>query len=341
MSFRTPAALWLLLGLIPYAALSLAFLGRLGAWLRAGDDPALAGRAGTRHLAGRSAGIVAGGLFWCLGAFAAAGPSAGTRYVSLRTNDAEIALALDVSNSMLSAGPSGTRLSGALDFARALRAVAPEARWSLVAFRGTAALLCPPTRDAEAFDTALSWAGPAVSDAPGSDLGAAIALASKDGVPGVERLLVVVTDGNDTGSDAKIQAVKAARAGSVLVFLGAGSPEPAPVVDASGQPVRGADGKPLSLGLNETGLRELARSCGGAYRRLSDTDTFAAVSAMLRKAAGGIGTWRSRAVPVDASPILCGLALAALASAMILSRPPARRTPVRRTPARRRARMRP
>jgi len=325
-----PGTLWLLLALVPYALLSASFLARLRAWVSGGADAGLAGRTGSRYLARRAAGALAGALAWALAVMAASGFSAGSRHVSRRADDSGIAVVLDVSNSMLSAESGTSRLDRSLDFIRALRAASPEARWSLVAFKGVPVTLCPATRDGEAFDEALSWAGPGLTDSPGSDYGAAMELAARGAGTGTELLLVVLGDGNDTGGQARLQAARAAGNGATLAFIGAGGPEPSPVVDASGSPVLDAKGRPLSLPLAEEAMDGWARAAGGSYRRLDDPRTFSALASLARETASAPGRWRSILVPVDATPLLAALSLCALGAAVVLSRPPVRRVAGRR-----------
>lgn len=325
MSFRHPGLLWLLLALVPYAFASWGFLRRLSGYLRASFDASLGKADGRAHIRARALSALAGAAFWALATLAAADPSADQRRAGISGSGDAAAVVLDVSNSMLSGRGSFTRLELAKRFIRSIRSAAPDARWTLVAFKGAAVTLCPPTSDPEAFDSALSWADPGIADAPGSDLGTAI-LQALGSNPRWLSLLFVFSDGNDTGGRLAEAAKACARAGTRLVVFGAGTDKPEPVVDKDGAPVVGEDGRPLSLGLRAETLIQLAQAARGRYFRLDDPAGFSAASSMVQSLVLGAPPLLGRSA---GRAWLCLAALSMLALAWLWSRPPARRRAVR------------
>jgi len=254
------------------------------------------------------------------------------RYVSEPVTGAEIAFVIDASNSMLSVDGRRSRLDAAKEFAGRLAASAEGAGLSVVAFRGRPTTLCPSTRDRKAFADALGWAGPTVTSAAGSDVGAAIDEAARPVFRvGTARVIVVLSDGNDTGGAAAAASARAAAAGAALAFVGFGGPEGAPVVDIDGEPVLGKDGLAVRTAQDEASMRGWAAAGRGAFARADDPDAFARIAALCVGAASSTGRRRDVRVEVDASPTLALVALASLGVALTLSAAPrAPRTPVRK-----------
>lgn len=322
---------WALAALVPYTVLQVRFLARLrkvpaalgsagGTAAGSGQDFAAAWR---RTVARRIAAAVAGGIFWVACALASAGALRLPRYVSEPVLGAEISFVIDASNSMLTDDARGRRLDLARDFAARLAATADGASLSVIAFRGRPATLCPPTRDRRAFSEALRWAGPTVTSSAGSDVGAAIDEALRPVMrTGTARVIIVFSDGNDTGGLARAAASRATLAGATLAFIGFGGQKPLPVVDADGRPVPGQAGLPLLTALEEPEMRDWAVAGRGLYVRADEPGAFAQVAALCAGAARSLGKRRDVRVEVDAAPALAFVAMAALGSALVLSASP-------------------
>ena len=320
--FASPL-LWSLAALVPYAILQARFLTRL---LKAPET--LGASWGSqaswrRHVARRAVASVAGGIFWVACALASAGTLRLPRYASEPVLGAEIAFVIDASNSMLTDDGHGRRLEQAREFAARLAAAADGAGLSVVAFRGLPATLCPSTRDRRAFEDALRWAGPTVTSSSGSDVGAAIDEAARPAFrAGTARVIVVFSDGNDTGGQARAAALRATSTGASLVFVGFGGQEGAPVVDADGRPVLGQGGRPIQTALEESAMRDWATAGRGLFVRADDPGAFASVAALCAGAAQSLGRRRDVRVEVDAAPALAFIAMAALGLALALSAAP-------------------
>ncbi len=326
---------WAVAALVPYAALQAAFLRRLATVPEAlGGTMEANGRARwRRYVARRAVGAAFGAVFWVLCALAASGAVRVPRYATQTVTGAELAFVLDASNSMLSADEGVSRLERASDFVSRLAAAADGAGLSVIAFRGRPVTLCPSTRDRKAFADALLWAGPAVTSAAGSDVGAAIDEALRPAFPpGAARLVIVLSDGNDTGGRAKAAAAEAAASGAALLVVGFGGDEPAIVVDPDGKPVVGDGGTPVKKAIDEAAMRDWAVAGRGEYLRASDPASLGRAAAICASTSSSSGSRRTVRVEVDASSALALAALAALALAALVSWPALepRRPPLRR-----------
>ncbi|MEZ6188202.1 MAG: vWA domain-containing protein [Planctomycetota bacterium] len=167
------------------------------------------------------------------------------REVSLDRRD--LVVCLDVSRSMLAEDVAPNRLERAkLELAGLARALGDE-RIGLVAFAGEAAVACPLTPSAAAFEQALQGLGPEAVAVGGSHLGDALRKALGD-VLGVDLAnpeasrgqlaadLLVITDGEDQESYAVEAATLARRAGVGVFVLGLGG-------DGAEIPLRDAGGR--------------------------------------------------------------------------------------------------
>lgn len=267
---------------VPYLILEVARAARLGA--AASVRP-------SGYARRRRAAPYAFALAWsCL--CAAVGGLGGLRSEPELVSEARVALLVDVSNSM-SARDQGdaTRLEAATGLARRLRSVSSAMSWSLHAFKGAVATLSPFSYDEAAFESALAWLGPGLSDASGSELGLALRAVCKS-AEGASAMVLVLTDGADTGGRARVEAQRLAEAGVRLVFVGVGGEAPSPVFDGEGRPLFDARGERVAVAMDRAGLEDLARASGGRFVGLSDPGAFAALAAILEEHGAGAGSWR-------------------------------------------------
>ncbi|MFH2114956.1 MAG: VWA domain-containing protein [Spirochaetota bacterium] len=316
--------LWPLLLLLPYAFLSWRFIAGLRklSGLTGNGEPG----AWRRHVRLRSLAALFGGLVWLVLVLAGNGVFGRIIRVSEKMHDAELVVALDVSHSMLAVERGASRLERALSFARAVAAGSPGVRLSLVAFRGAATTLCPSTWDRTAFEDALAWAVPEAAGMPGTDIAAAIEesvlrhLADGRG-SGTARVVVVLSDGNDTGKTARQAVERAGASGARIIFVGIGDREPALAIFPDGKPVLDADGQPVRLAVAADALHILARVAGGSYSHIDDPGTLALVATAARDAAGSTGAARTVRLRSGAVPELSLLSLLLFACAVLLSAP--------------------
>jgi Ca-activated chloride channel homolog len=337
MNWQSSNPWWLLAALVPYTLLQARFLSGLK------DVPGLLGSsrparlAWKRYITRRVGAAAAGGLFWLACVAALSGIVSLPRHVTEPVDSALITFVVDVSNSMLGDDGGGRRIDAAARFTAGVSAAADGAMLSLVAFRGGPVTLCPPTKGRAAFAESLRWAGPNVTTSPGSDIGAAIDEAARPGLAlGSTRVIVVLSDGNDTGSRAREAAVNAAASGARLVFVGFGGDRALPVSDSDGAPVTAADGRVFTTALDRAAMKSWAQAARGLYVGADEPDAFSGVASLCRDESAKVGSWRVVKARVDASPALAAAALCMLALTMLLSIPPAAyarpRRPARKAP---------
>lgn len=316
--------LWPLLLLAPYAVLSWRFIAGLRTLpeLTGSKNPA----AWRRHVRLRVLAAVCGALAWSAVVLAGTGSFGRILRVSEKMYDAELVVAIDVSHSMLAIERGSTRLDRALSFARAAAAGSPGVRLSLVVFRGAATTLCPSTWDRAAFEDALAWAVPEAAGVPGTNLAAAIEESvlrhlDEGRGSGVARVLLVLSDGNDTGKTARQAAEQASASGTRIIFVGIGDKDPSLALYPDGRPVQDQDGRPVQLALAADTLNILARVAGGSFAHIDEPGTLALVAEATKDAAGSTGTVRTIRLRTGAVPELSLLALVLFACAVLLSSP--------------------
>jgi len=318
---------WLLLALVPYGLLETRFIITLQALpAKLGYHPG--GQAGWNgYIRRRAAASIMGALCWLVCVLALSGAVRFPRYISEPVLGAEITFVIDASNSMLTDDGNGSRLESARSFASRIAAAVDGAALSVVAFRGGAVTLCPSTLDRRAFEDALRWAGPVVTTAAGSDIGVAMDEALNSTPPsGTVRILVVLGDGNDTGTSARAAAIRASEAGLKTVFVGFGGDGLAAVVNAAGIPVVDEEGKPVQTRQEVSALRELAAASDGVFVRADNPESYSLVAGLCIEASSAIGKKRNVRIDADAGPILALVALLAMGATVILSSSPTTRT---------------
>ncbi len=182
----------------------------------------------------------------------------------------DVVFILDCSRSMLAADVSPNRLERAKLALRDCVQRGGFGRVGLVAFAGQAFLQCPPTLDYGAFDEAVAAVDQHTITTQGSDIGRALdegrlAYGKTEG----RKLLVLLSDGEDTDARAASTAEQLAMEGVVVFTVGVGTAAGAELhfTNAQGQhePVRNADGQIHRSRLDEPALRAIAQATGGGY----------------------------------------------------------------------------
>lgn len=199
---------------------------------------------------------------------AAARPQVGSKLREEHQKGIEMMLVVDVSNSMLAEDFEPNRLDRtkfAID--RVVESMKQD-RIGVVAFAGEAQVQLPITSDyrmARAFARKLS---PQMVRTQGTDLGAAIKLATMSFSSQSEgsRVMILITDGENHESDALEAAQAASEKGIAIYTIGIGTPEGAPVM-IGGEYLTDENGDMVVSKLDEKMLQEIASTTGGAYVR--------------------------------------------------------------------------
>ncbi len=275
MKFADP--LWLLAGLIACGAL-------VWAWRRydARQRAALATFASSHLHAQLTASFSTVKRHWKRGLFLAASaclfvalarPQAGFRWEEVTRRGIEVVFAVDTSRSMLTPDVKPDRLTRAKlavdDFASKMNGDGV----GLIAFAGNAFLQCPITLDYDAFHESLAALDTTIIPRGGTDIASAIqeAQAALQNRPSTDKVLVLLTDGEDLKGSAIEAAKAAAKDGLKICTVGVGSvngdliPLPA---DQGGGFVKDESGQFVKSHLDEAGLKAIAAATGGIYAPL-------------------------------------------------------------------------
>ncbi len=223
-------------------------------------------------------------LAFALGVVAVMNPRKPGASEAINRKGIDIAIALDVSKSMLAADLAPNRLERAKQFITRLMNEMPDDRIALVLFAGKAYLQMPMTVDhgaARLFVTtatpdAVPQQGTVISDALERSAGA-FNIADKK-----FKTVILISDGEDHDEDAVATAKKLSEQGVMINTVGIGSPEGGTIMDpATGDVKKDNTGNPVISKLNEEVLKEIAQSTNGIYIRLEGSE--AAVTALTGK----------------------------------------------------------
>ncbi|MCY3610386.1 MAG: VWA domain-containing protein [Gemmatimonadetes bacterium] len=207
--------------------------------------------------------------------FAVARPQFGTRVETLRRQGQDVMVALDVSRSMYAGDVAPNRLERAkIEIGRIIQRLDGD-RIGLVAFAGDAFVQSPLTADYGAAMMFLSAMDPTLMSTQGTDLARAITVSIEalEETPPENRIIVIVTDGEDHEGGLAEAIAAAAEARTTVHTVGVGSPEGVPLPDVDGVEARGRfrrddQGNVITTRLNETALQDIAMQTGGDYHRV-------------------------------------------------------------------------
>ncbi len=202
---------------------------------------------------------------------ALAGPQWGYRWVEISRRGNEIVFAIDTSRSMSTPDIKPNRLARAKlaidDFANQLDGDAV----GIVAFAGSAFLVCPITLDYGAFHESLSAIDTNTIPRGGTNISSAIqeASAALRRRPGSDKILVLVTDGEDLEGSALAAAQRAKQQDGLTIFtvgVGTAGGDLIPVPpDQGGGFVKDETGEFVKSRLDEPALKAIAAATGGFY----------------------------------------------------------------------------
>lgn len=212
-------------------------------------------------------------LLFALGTliFALAGPRWGSRYQEVSRKGVDIMVLVDVSRSMMVEDVKPNRLERAtreiIDFLK----VVEGDRVGLTAFAGAAFVQCPLTLDYAALEMFLNVLQPGIIPVPGTDLGTAIetGLTAFDAKDETDKVMLLITDGEDNENRGLETARKAADQGIKIFVFGIGDPSggPIPAGQDQGGFKKDKNGNLVLSKLDEKTLQDIAMETGGGYVR--------------------------------------------------------------------------
>jgi Ca-activated chloride channel family protein len=280
MQFSSPEAFYLLL-LIPVLALFFRWAGgrRMRRAASLGDTSLVQkltlGRSVARERL--KVGLLLIGLLFLV--LALARPQWGRGEEEVVAHGVDVFLVLDTSFSMDATDVAPSRMERARYIASELMDRLQGNRIGLVVFSGSAFVQCPLTLDYGAARIFLDTVTTGIVPEPGTDIVQAVEAARKGFVArdSKYRVVVLLTDGEQSSGDVEGVAKKARGQGIVIHTVGVGTPggEPIPVRNEKGEVtdyVRDDSGQPVLSRLDEATLSRLALATGGKYFRISERD---------------------------------------------------------------------
>jgi len=314
--WRAPA--WLVLSLLPLAAVLVAGLMQRRAWRRLADTrllPWLQVRSGQSTARLQRLLLL---LSWLLLCVALAGPRTPAWVPpQLQPQERQLIALVDLSASMRVRDGQPDRLGSALRLLQGLAAQAPpQLRIGLVIYAGKAYRLLPPSDDRRLLAHYLQQLPAMQPPTLGNDLADALALAA--GMPGEahDRQLLVLSDG-DLGEQAVAAATAAAHtiAGDMPIhFIGLGTDEHGAVPRSNGEPMI-LDGRRISSRRHAGWMQSLAGQPGIHYHAVEVLDD-EQLARIVRSAPPRIPAAASERVLWHehfALPLLIGMALLLIA----------------------------
>lgn len=207
--------------------------------------------------------------------FAAARPQLGSKLREERAEGVEMMILVDVSNSMLAEDFEPNRLERTKYAVNKLFDGLRQDRVGLVVFAGEAKVQLPVTTDyrmAKAFARKISTD---LVDVQGTAVGKALEQTlysfseRKDNER--NRVIVLITDGENHEDDALAAADRAKEMGIRIFTIGIGTPEGAPI-RIGGEFIKDEKGDMVVTKLNEEMLRQIAEKTDAAYVRATKQD---------------------------------------------------------------------
>jgi Ca-activated chloride channel family protein len=206
-------------------------------------------------------------------------PQWGFQWQKIKRKGINIMFAVDVSNSMLAVDIKPDRLTRSkLAIKDLVLSKLSGDRIGLIAFAGSAFIQCPFTSDYNGFILALDSLDTDTIPRGSTCLSSAIRQArdAYKGSQSKDKVLILITDGEDHDTGALSLAQQAKGEGIVIYCLGIGTTEGEliPVTDQSGKKIflKDGHGNVVKTRLNEDILKKIALITGGAYVRSSGAD---------------------------------------------------------------------
>jgi len=265
MEWSAPGYLWLTVAAVPLLAFPVRALKRRRlelARLRGeeADHPALAvlRRRGWASVLSLTVAVL-------LLVASLAGPRWGRVAEEWQARGADIVIALDTSRSMAADDLRPTRLVAAKDAVAALVAGLTGDRIGLLAFAGSAFVVCPLSLDYGAFGASLAEAGPDTIPLGGTSLAAALKEAGRafpNGRTG-GRVLILISDGEDQAGDYAAQAAELKKAGVTVYCVAAGTVRGGLIPLGHGEFFKDRRGSVVQSRLQPAALEAIASATGG------------------------------------------------------------------------------
>lgn len=206
---------------------------------------------------------------------ALANPMMGRKLEKGKRTGSDIAICIDVSNSMMAEDVTPNRLARSKHVVNNLLNTMTGDRISLVVFAGSSFIEMPLTSDYNAAKLFLEQVDCSMVSAQGTAIGEAIEKAmatfgygdeEREWTTNNSRAIIVISDGENHEDDAVGAAKEAVSQGIRVCTIGLGSPQGSPIPGKDGNHYRrDREGNVIITRLNEQMLREIAQAGKGVY----------------------------------------------------------------------------
>ena len=202
---------------------------------------------------------------------ALARPQFGYRWEEAKRKGLDIMFAIDTSKSMLAQDVKPDRLTRTKLAVSDLVEKLNGDGVGLIAFAGSAFLQSPVTLDYDAFRESLNALDTQIIPRPGTDIATAIheAQAVFRTQADREKILVLITDGEDLAGNAIAAAEAAAKDGVKIFTVGVGNSNGELIPVGNGEFAKDTNGQFVKSKLDETTLKKIAEATGGMYQPLA------------------------------------------------------------------------
>ena len=200
-------------------------------------------------------------------------PQMGSKISHDKRHGIETIICLDISNSMLAQDVAPSRLDKSKMLIENLVDNFNNDKIGLIVFAGDAYVQLPITSDYVSAKMFLQNINPSLIQTQGTNIGEAIALASKSfsQQENVGRAIIVITDGENHEEGAQEAAAAANKQGVNVFILGIGNPQGALIPMGDGSYLKDHSGNTVMTALNEQMCRELAQAGKGEYIHVDNT----------------------------------------------------------------------
>jgi len=210
-------------------------------------------------------------FFAVLVILAAADPRSGRELISAERSGLDVAVAFDVSRSMLAEDLIPNRLQRSVLALEQITRALEGSRFSLTPFRGDANLLLPMTEDRVMLNLLIPSLGPGLSTAPGTDVEAALRVAWKSfpRSEGRDRVILLISDGESLKGRVERISRELAEVGIPVFVMAVGTVKGSAIPSGNGGFVKDPSGRTVVSRADVAVLRRLAEETGGSFHMLS------------------------------------------------------------------------
>ena len=198
-------------------------------------------------------------------------PKIGTKLETVKREGIDIVFAIDVSKSMLAEDVAPSRLEKSKQLVSQIINNLGSDRIGIIAYSGSAFPVLPITTDYSVAKMFLQGMNPGVISAQGTSIDQAITLATTfiDKKDKTNKLLIIITDGEDHSNEAVAAAEEAKKLGLKIITVGVGTENGGPIplkengVNSSFK--RDSNGEVVITKRDSEVLKNIAKATGGGY----------------------------------------------------------------------------